>query len=338
MLNLGSTRENSPDGSTVMLVLSHPSPGAGMVDVTIDSEKAVYGIDYVTEPAALNGKISLPVAVGADKLEFKVLPLNNNTINGEREISYALSASQGSVILGTELSHKLLITDDELYGLPKGYTTAAGNGWSDKKAYEYDEQGRVTKVITQQNALVITENYHYNAAGVLTKITESDFSETIFIYDNDGKVVKSEKYKDGILKAYKVFSYDPAGNVGEVAWFTRQPSGDIILSMVFVYLYYDNGNIYKRMVFNPVQDSEELVQVSEETYDGYLQKENLFPVYELVPGKSAQPWLPTTYHYSNAGIEYSYAFTYEFDEAGRMIKRNVLRNGGIVETNRYEYY
>lgn len=338
MLNIGSTRENATDGATVNLVLSHPSPGASAVELTIASTNAVYGVDYLTEPAAVNGKVSVSVEAGSDHASFKVLPLNNSIINGERLISYTITGSQGPLTIGSGVDFKLSISDDEMYGLPKSYSIVAGNGWSFKKSYEYDAQGRVSKVTTEQNSIVSTQQYHYDVAGVLTKISESDFSETLFVYDNEGRAIKSEKYKNGALKSYNIYSYDTAGNVGEVAYFNRIPSGDIVLSLVFVYLYYDNGNLYKRMVYNPDQETGELAEVSVETYDNYMEKENPFPVYELIPGKSAQPWLPTTYSYNTGDTDFSYSFTYEFDEAGRMIKRNVLKNGAVVESNRYEYY
>lgn len=338
LLNTGSSRENASQAAEVMLVLSHKAPGAGSIEISLSTVKAIYGTHFTTEPEALNGKLIVPVAEGMDHTSFTIVPINDQFFNGDRKITYTLSGAQGAIRLGTEITHQFLITDDELAGMRKSFETVAGNGWSNKNQYEYDEQGRLAKVVWQQNTLTGSNTYQYDPTGKLVSMTSSDHSVTEYLYDTEGRIIRDEKRKEGVLNQYNIYSYDAAGNVGEAAVHYRQPNGELVLSTVFVYLYYTDGNLYKRMVYIPQNESQELEQVSEETFSGYLEKENQFPVYEIVPGLPTQVTLPSSYQYNTGGSELTYTFGYEYDDAGRMSRRYVYRNGVAIETNRYEYY
>lgn len=338
MINSGSSRENASQAAVVMLVLSHKAPGSGSVEISLSTVKAIYGTHFTTEPAAQNGKLIVPIAEGMDHTSFAIVPVNDQWFNGDRKITYTLSGTQGAVSLGTEVSHQFLITDDELAGMRKSFETLAGNGWSNKQQYEYDEQGRLAKVAWQQNTLTGSSTYQYDASGKLVTMTSSDHSVTEYLYDSEDRIIRDEKRKEGVLNQYNIYSYDAAGNIGEAAVHYRQPNGELVLSTVFVYLYYTDGNLYKRMVFVPQNETQELAQVSEETFSGYLEKDNQFPVYEIVPGLPTQVTLPSSYQYNTGGSELTYTFGYEYDDAGRMTRRYVYRNGVAVETNRYEYY
>lgn len=335
MLNIGSIRENSETGSTVMLILSHAAPGNGTIELIANTVNGTYGTNYVTEPATINGKIILPFEAGSLQTSFKVIPLNDYWFNSERKITYRINNATGVVRLGTELTHQLSITDDESYGMPKGYQTGAVNGWSNQRIIEYNAQGLIGKVNWSQNATSGSDTYHYNLLDMLVKKTSSDFSETTYLYEGS-RIVKEETIKDGVLKKYALYGYDQAGNVGEASYFYRQPSGELQLGLVNVYLYYTNGNLYKKLVYSPNQNSEELTLIQEETYEHYIDKINPFPI-EIIPGVPAQTGLPTKYTYTNNGSTHIYSFEYEFNN-NQVTKRSSIMNGLTTDVTHYFYY
>jgi hypothetical protein len=336
LLNIGSIRENSTNGATVMIAFSHPSPGSGSLDISFSSDKVVYGTHFITEPASVNGKITLPVDAGANHIFFRVIPVNDQSYNGDRAISYRLTSASGAISIGEGVSHQLTITDDEMAGLAKGYETFSG-AWRYKRTYEYNESGLLAKIYWEQNTPGFssgTYTFEYDGNGRLVKKIESGTSLTHYVWEG-GQIVKSEKYDNGELKQYILYGYDEAGNVGEAAIHFRQPSGELILSIVNVYLYYTNGNLYKKLAYSPVENSEEMNLLSEETFENYTNKFNPFPMVEVLPNVNTQSWLPLDYRLKQGEVNLFYQFNYEFDSEGRPTRRTT--NNGL-EISNYFYY
>jgi|APTNR8051073442_1049403.scaffolds.fasta_scaffold00001_79 YD repeat-containing protein len=337
LAELGSTLENTAIASTVAIGFSHSSPGTGSIEITLASDKAAYGIHYTTEPEATNGKIVLPVEMGIDKVEFNVIPMNDQLFNGDRDITYTITATEGSVDKGQTLTHVLKIKDDELSGMAKGYTIGAGS-WGYKREYQYNEQGKLSKILWERNTpghLAGTYTYEYDASGNLVRMIENDFTETLYTWEN-GRLVKEESVKDGIVKKYTLYGYDHAGNVGEAAVHYRQPGGELKLGLVFVYLYYLDGNLFKQLTYNPVEGEEEYTLISTRTYENYLSNANPFPI-ELLPNVNSQPNLPGSYRVEENGHDILYTFFYEFDDNGKPVERTASSSSGS-ETVYYEYY
>jgi hypothetical protein len=338
MLNLGTIRENSSTPSSVIIALSHTASANGAVHVSFQSDKAVYGTHYTTEPAATNGQITLPVEIGINHLEIKVFPINDALFNGDKTIACNISDVEGGIIKGENLLHELKITDDELQGTGKGYEIFAGN-WRYKKNYEYDEAGRLTTVQWEQNTPAFSQgtyNYFYNTNNEVIKVVESPVKEKIFLWEN-GKVVKTEVYTNSVLTQYTLYGYDAAGNVGEAAVHYRQPDGQLKLGSLFVYLYKVDGNLYKQLIYSPIPDSDDYHLDETRTYDNYLDVENPFPMVEILPHLSTQPNLPSTYRVEQNGHDLLYQLSYEFSEEGKPVKRTATFPGGS-ETAYYEYY
>jgi hypothetical protein len=137
------------------------------------------------------------------------------------------------------------------------------------------------------------------------------------------------------LSKYVLYNYDQAGNIGEAAFHYRQPDGSLKMGLLFVYLYYTDGNLYKKMGYNPVNGLENLSLISTVTYGNYLDVENPFPL-EILPNVNSQPNLPGTYREEANGSDLFFNFTYEFDAIGRPLKRMTTSTRGS-ETTTYHY-
>jgi YD repeat-containing protein len=334
----GSLVEYAEDGFIVSIGLSLMALGEGMVEVEVANAGSLYGTYYTTEPVVVDGKITLVVEPGIGHLPIKFIPINNATLNGHKEIGLTITAATGAVAKGNQLNFNLTLIDDELMNKPKGYETVAGN-WKDKRVYEYNEAGQIARVIWEQNALSGTDTYHYDETGKLTKISESPTVETRFQRDAQGRIILSEKFNAGLLKTYSIYSYDEVGNVGEVAVFNRQPSGEYVMSTIFLYFYYYNSNhLYKRLTYYPLPGTEDFDLIQEETYEYYIKPShypnNPFPMIEILPGISAQPFYPSKYILSRDGQVFTYPMSYVFNDLDLPTRRTTTAN----EVTTYEYY
>jgi hypothetical protein len=332
----GSFIEYFEDGFVVSIGLSLMALGEGVIEVELANAESLYGTYFTTEPVAVDGKITLVVEPGIGHLPIKFIPVNNATLNGHKEIGLTITATSGAVAKGNQLGFSLTLLDDELLNKPRSYETVAGT-WRAKEVYEYNESGQIARVMWEQNALSGTNTYHYDNNGVLEKISESATVETRYTRDAQGRIILSEKFNAGVLKAYTIYSYDDAGNVGEAAEFNLQPNGEYVMSTLFIYLYYINTNhLFKRLTYYPVEGGEDFDLIQEETYEYYVQyyPVNPFPMVEILPGINAQPFYPSKYILSRDGQVFSYPLTYVFNPQG-LPERRTTSSG---EATTYQYY
>jgi hypothetical protein len=106
-----SVGEEVAAGIIIPLTLDPQTNGTGTVVVTFAG--GTYGTDFTTDPAAVSGAITVPVASGITTASFKVIPVDNAVAAADKEITFTLSGSTGIVTLGTGVTHALTIEDDD---------------------------------------------------------------------------------------------------------------------------------------------------------------------------------------------------------------------------------
>jgi YD repeat-containing protein len=335
MTQEGTLIEYTEEGFVVSIGLSLVALGEGSIEVGFANGGSLYGTYFTTEPAAVDGKINLAVESGMANLPIKFIPINNTTLNGHKEISLTITAATGAVSKGNNLTFKLLLIDDELMNKPKKFETNA-YGRREMRVFEYNEMGKVSKIIWEQNELSGTDTYHYDQSGKLFKIVESPTIETRFQYDDQGRIILSERYQADLLKKYTIYTYNDAGKVGEAAVFNRKPLDEFEMSELFVYnYYYNSGSISKKLTYVPVLGKEDYILFREEAYSYFLYSPtNPFPMVEVLPGINVQKHYPSNFLYTENGQEHSYAYTYVFNDLG-MPER---RTRDIWEVTTYQYY
>jgi hypothetical protein len=151
------------------------------------------------------------------------------------------------------------------------------------------------------------------------------------------RIVKSEEYTNNVLTKYTLYGYDIAGNVAEAAVHYKQPDGTLVLSMLFVYLYHMDHNVYKVLTYTIPAGSEEQVLIATKTFDNYLDVENPFPMVEILPDQKAQNKLPASYRIEENGHDITYQFTYQLSSERKPLSRTATSPSGS-ETAQYEYY
>ena len=120
-----SVAEGTAAGLDVTLPLTNNAAGAGQIIVNLASTNATYGTHFTTQPAAVDGKITIAVAFGDANKSFKVIPINNDDVNAARVINFTIETATGGVNKGTNLTHTFTITDDET---PSAATFAVAEG------------------------------------------------------------------------------------------------------------------------------------------------------------------------------------------------------------------
>lgn len=333
--------EDVSEGSLITVSLSAPAPAPGQIGIVYSSDHIGYGIDirygidFITEPAIENDKITLALAAGAEQVSFKVIPINNQVWLGNRSMVFTLTNGLGSVRLGQSVVLLLNVTDDEPAPKIKGYETVGG-GWRVKRLYEYGYDNNLAKIIWEQYTPSYqggTYSYQYHQ-GRLHKMVENANRETYYVWEGE-RIIKEEQYTNGLMSKYVQYGYDQSGNIGEAAYYYRQPDGSMKMGLLFVYLYFTDGNLYKKMAYNPVNGLDNLSLISTATYDNYLDVENPFPL-EILPNVNSQPKLPGSYREEANSNNTLFNFTYEFDNQGRPLKRTASSNTGS-EVTTYSY-
>ena len=333
-----STSEGSTNGFDITIHFSAAAPAAGTVEFTLSSDQLVYGQDYTFEPAAVNGLITVPFQIGKTNVVLKLKPLNDSFFNGDRIVRLRISQVTGGAVKGDKSILDVKISDDEPTGFTKGYRTGqTAMGWSSSRFFQYNNDGTIARIVWEAYTPSRTGGqYTYEYInGKVSRENEHVGRYTTFTWEN-GKIIKQETFVNGSLAEYKLFGYDQVGNIGEAALYYRQPDGSFKMGFLMVYLYYNDGNLYKHLVYSPVQDSDEYALVETRTYSGYLtNRTHPFPI-ELVPNKKAQINLPSAYQLEKDGQTFSYQFTYEFNSAGSAVKR--FTTGPSSEVTTYEYF
>jgi hypothetical protein len=331
-------RENASDALQVIVNFSGPAVVNGAIEVNLSNGDFVYGQHYSTNPEAQNGKLLLPVTVGTTQASFEIRPVNDALVNGDRLVQFTLANTPAGFVKGDQSNYAVKITDDELSAKAKGYQIFAGN-WRYNRLYEYDQNGNLSKVTWEQytpSFLGGTYNYEY-VAGKLHKMVENANRETYYLWEGD-RITKTEQYTNGVMTQYMQYGYDDAGNIGEVAIFNRQPDGEFLMSFLNVYLYFTDGNVYKKMVYVPTPEgAEDFALIRTDTFDHYLDQENPFPMVEILPNVKSQSKLPTSYRTEANGKDILYELSYEFDDDGKPLRRTASFPGGS-ESATYLYY
>jgi len=310
---------------------------ASNVSITITSDNPSA---FVTTPASVNNTITLPAPVGTTSLTFTVDAVNNADFNGNTQVEFTITNTDGSIVKGTQVKQTTDIIDDELSGKIKGYEVVGPEG-SEKRTYLYDLKGRIAKTITEKNAphnpTTLTDTYFYDAQDRVTKINKWLGRDVVYTWNN-GRIERADVYQDDVRIQYANYDYDALGNLVGIEPFYKQPDGSFKMSGVTVYLYFENGNLYKSLTFNSQEDQEPELIITR-TYENYLDVSAPVSMFEILPTVNFQKELPGTYRYEyhTIGQDITYQLSYEFREDGLPSKRTASAPGE-TQTTHYSYY
>lgn len=81
--------------------------------VSLSSDNLDYGTHYVTEPAAVNGKVTLEIAASAENAFIKVIPVNNDVKDEVRELQFSIATEGSTMEPFGKKDTKLIFIDDD---------------------------------------------------------------------------------------------------------------------------------------------------------------------------------------------------------------------------------
>lgn len=96
---------------TVNIQLDRAVDATGNLTVSFATTGVTYGTDFTTDPAAVDGKISIPVAVGTTQASFKVTKTNTNGLDGTEKVVFTIDEVAEGLVLGTAKTFTLSFSE-----------------------------------------------------------------------------------------------------------------------------------------------------------------------------------------------------------------------------------
>lgn len=337
--SLEDVLDEQSESHEVVILLSNPAEAEGLVEITLSGD--IETGNFTTEPAASAGKIVLTVAKGDTEISFKVVPVNNMKLNGNKTVAFIISDATGSVKLGESIEYLLTLVDDELANKPQSWLKEFSTFSRTKNSYEYNEEGFVSKVHWESKTpfgmTTGTNEYTYDESDQIIRITRSGgVTETAYTW-NEGFIVKEERITNGALVSYIQYEYNDDGQVEKASLLIRNADGEFVVDTYTGYTYLEDGNVHKITIYSFSSAASEFVMSQATTYEGYVEGHNPVQL-EVLPSQSIQTKLPTYYSRQTQAAFQEYNVSYEFAENGNLTKKSVT--GAVADSGvtTYTYY
>lgn len=318
----------------VQILFNKGTPAAGEIQIKLELPE---GLSVQTIPEAVDNIITLPVNINDESVSFTITPVDDDFIDGMLEMRLSFFRISEGFFRWPYENMSITIIDDELVGKPYSSSNSVLEGYiNGSSVYEYREDGKISKLNHMYDddgwPGMETFYYYYYDSGEISRINVQN--RNTYFYWSDGRIESSEEFLLNTKTSYTLYNYDAAGNIAGKTVYTRQSSGEYAESFKYTFLYFENGNLNKQLTYIPTDGPAEYQLISTRTYDNYLEKINLFPINEIVPGVVAQFNLPGSYTIEENGTVLSYNFNYEFDTAGKVTRRTT--NDEVITFSYYQ--
>lgn len=154
-------------GYAAELLISPMAFSDGFIELNITSANAVYGMHFTTEPAAVNGKVRLPVPQNQSKISFKIKPVNDAVATANRNISFSLASASADLEAGAQKQFSFTITEDD------------------------NAAPTLTPIQAVRNSFLGTETYFFAdtyIAGIVTSVNDNIEPTLAYIQDGSGGI------------------------------------------------------------------------------------------------------------------------------------------------------
>lgn len=321
----------------ITLKLSEPATRSSVATLLFTQQENSQ--QFSTIPAMnVDNTLNLPVPIGSEEVSFIINITDDAFFHTHDILTIEIQSVNDGLEKGENDSTVIQLLDNELLGRPKSYLNQGGI-WSFENTYEYDLQGRISKIHWVKNTPTTTTGtttYYYADNGLIERINTHS-NEDEYFYQVNGKIVKSEMIENGVLLSYKMYDYDTQGNVAGFAEYHRLDDGSYTSTNIVLYLYYQDNNLYKQMIFTPGEGEAEPILSVERTYHSYGSETNEWATLEVIPGFRTQRNLPASVVMKENDVEIVYQMSYSFDDQGKLTGRASASQYGL-ETVSYTYY
>ncbi|HSF45494.1 MAG TPA: DUF5689 domain-containing protein, partial [Chitinophagaceae bacterium] len=142
--------ENNPDGYEISINITPQSEVNGHIELTFLSNDQ-YGTSWSSLPAAQNNRIRIPVQQGADKVSFRIKPVNDFLFNSDRTIRFNVSSASTNFILPVKNEFNLSINNDDVEYGPLSIANIRRSFNGQEMYFVYDALISGTIISTNQN-------------------------------------------------------------------------------------------------------------------------------------------------------------------------------------------
>jgi hypothetical protein len=104
--------ENEQSGKEVTLKIEPAAKGNGYIDIDINMNGVVYGQQFTTLPAAINGKVRLMVKQGQQTATFKVIPVNDYFMSSTKILKFKIAGTNENLKPFEFAEHEFFILED----------------------------------------------------------------------------------------------------------------------------------------------------------------------------------------------------------------------------------
>lgn len=194
------------------------------VTINLSSQNAVYGVDYTTTPAAVNGALTVQVPTGNNEASFTVNKIAGTLYDGDEKIVFNLYSSGAPVLIG--VTRTLTLNFAELVATNSSYVVNGGGASFPNNVFIDLSANRQTPILRTNWDLGF-----YTAAG----------SDSFYAILNSSTAMMAKKINKNDLNA--VTAADTVGLSLDVAYSAFAPTPSQM-----AYIDYPNGDITRTAI------------------------------------------------------------------------------------------
>lgn len=335
--------ENQSQGKHIFISLSKVAREDGSITILLNQEGPLERPFTLSSAITSQNTFVVPVQKGIDRVNFKIVPHDDQLSKGHHIISFEIIGAQGPIAVGPSKNYELKLLDDELVGRIKSYETVS-DSWKEKRTYHINTIGqliRETRRIDNPASSISSFEYRYNASNQLI-VTYKDFLvpgkrqwiNYNYLFD---RISKAETVLHDDVISFLTYQYNESGNLSRENYFEKNASGGYDLKNYNTFEYHPDGNIKTSTSY--ASDGKSGFIVSKTINFGlYLAHPNPTPFYfDVLPNLNMQPHLAQRISIEEGGSTNYYNITYTFDQMGYPLTRTLNGPGGIEVTS-YEYF
>gem|GEM_PF-7057115 len=159
--------ESHTTGHVIELSISPAAALAGSVDLNLTTTNATYGQHFTTEPAAVNGRLQLPVTQGANTVSFRIKPINDAIVNDPRLVRLSVGQLSAGLQAGQQTNFLLTINNDDA------------------------PQANIANIASIRNSFTGADTYIWGGAvisGIVTSVNDNIAPNVVYIEDATGGI------------------------------------------------------------------------------------------------------------------------------------------------------
>ncbi len=211
---------------TININFSRETSDEGAIEITAVPIGVEYGVQFTTEPAMIDNKLSIPVAAGATGISFKIIKPIGVTFIGDEQVKFSLSTNIESLII--DGNSELLLTFAEIVATSGAIDINGGGATYPNKVFIDFSANRQTAIARTAWDLGFSSGDDFrvilnSSNGMMAKVLDKNDLNSVTAVDTAGLGLKLSL--DAVFAA--ITSPTPPAWVPDAIHWIDDPSGDL---------------------------------------------------------------------------------------------------------------